>query len=50
MNQIVAPNYIATLNTGLHCAAVWDQEGKKTFYIVIIVISLLICFTNAPEV
>lgn len=40
MNQIVAPNYIATLNTRLYYAPVCDH--RKTLYIVIIVITLLI--------
>lgn len=40
MNQIVAPNYIATLNTRLYYVPVCDH--RKTLYIVIIVITLLI--------
>lgn len=38
MNQIVPPNYIATLNTRLHYAPVWERT--KMSYIVIIVITL----------
>lgn len=40
MNQIVALNYRATLNTRLHYAPVCDL--RKTLHIVIIVITLLI--------
>lgn len=37
MNQIVPPNYIATLNTRLHYAAVWSEEKRLIVIIVIIV-------------
>lgn len=37
MNQIVPPNYIATLNTRLHYAAVWSEEKR----LILLLLSLL---------
>lgn len=42
MNQIVPPNYIATLNTRLHYAAVWREEKR--------LILLLLCSVDLPVV
>lgn len=41
MNQIVPPNYIATLNTRLHYAAVWSEE-KRLILLLLCSVDLLV--------